>query len=402
MINPKIDNINPRNDSYRWIILSLAASAFAMAFVARFSWPPLVPVLMPIRNISHTQAMAYMTAFYVGYVATQIPGGLMADRVGPRLVLGFALTLQACGTFCMGLTDNYGLGFALRVICGLGAGCVYSSSLKAIVSWFSPAQRGLAIGVMMTAPTVGVAIPNYLMPVLNESLDWQGAFKVVGIAIFVVAVTTLVLTRSPASAATTVSSRKSFLESLKFVLRNRNIVCMALAGFSIVWCQIGFGSVVNSYLVSSLNLSPLQAGKTVTVYGLVGLLAPSLAGYLCGRFPRRKRHLIMISHMALAAAFVFFGFIGSWGEALGLIVVIGLLISFANPLSTIIIADNAGPLWAGAAGGVGNCVFQIGALLSPLVIGQALDQTGSHDLTFVILGLGAVLGVVMAALARDS
>ncbi|MDR3204744.1 MAG: MFS transporter [Deltaproteobacteria bacterium] len=394
-----LSNSHSETSAYRWVILSLSVTCFVMAFVARFSWPPLMPVIMPIMKVDFTQAMAYMTAFYIGYVLTQIPGGLMADRFGPRLVLGAALLLQAFGVFAMGLTQNYYIGFAFRVVCGLGAGCVYSSSLKAIVSWFSPAQRGLAIGILMTAPTVGVAIPNYLMPALNLSLGWQGAFKVVGAAIAVVAILTVIFARSPVSVAS--SRRKSFLESLKFVLKNRNIILMALAGFSIVWCQIGFGSVINTYLVSNLKLNEVKAGELVAFYGLAGILMPACAGYFCGVFPHRKTRLIIISHLALAAALVAFGYIKLWHEALYLIIIIGLLVSFANPLSTIIIADNAGPEWAGAAGGVANCIFQFGALLSPLAIGLTMDMIGTHALTFIILGVGSLLGVMAAILAKD-
>ena len=188
---------NPANtgqeSSYRWVIMALAATAFTMAFVSRFAWPPLVPVVMQIMDINMTQAMAYMTAFYIGYVLTQIPGGVLADRFGPRLVLSGALLLQAAGTAAIGYTTNYQAGFLLRIVCGLGAGCVYSSGLKAIVGWFSPAQRGLAIGVLMTSPTIGVAIPNYLLPVLEKSFGWQGAFKVVGLVIGIVAVVMLAM-----------------------------------------------------------------------------------------------------------------------------------------------------------------------------------------------------------------
>jgi sugar phosphate permease len=179
--------VNPQESGYRWVIVALAATSFTMAFVSRFAWPPLVPEVMPIMKIEMTAAMAFMTAFYIGYVATQIPGGVLADRFGPRLVLSGALILQGLGTLGIGFTENYQFGFALRVICGLGAGCVYSSCLKSIVTWMAPAQRGLAIGILMTSPTIGVAIPNFVMPYLSETLGWgwQGAFRATGVAVLV-------------------------------------------------------------------------------------------------------------------------------------------------------------------------------------------------------------------------
>merc|ERR1740121_53063 len=34
-----------------------------------------------------------LSAFFTGYVCTQIPGGLLAQRLGPRRVLGSALAM---------------------------------------------------------------------------------------------------------------------------------------------------------------------------------------------------------------------------------------------------------------------------------------------------------------------
>jgi len=169
--------------SYRWIIMALAASAFLMAFVSRFAWPPLMPKMMEVMNIDRTEGLAYMTAFYIGYIATQIPGGALADRLGPRLVLAMALLLQGLGTLGLGFTENYQAGFALRIVCGLGGGCVYSSCLKALVTWFSPAQRGLPIAIVMSAPTLGVAGANYLLPALEASFGWSQAFIWVGVLV---------------------------------------------------------------------------------------------------------------------------------------------------------------------------------------------------------------------------
>ena len=85
--------LNPHQDPYRWVIMALAVSAFVMAFVSRFAWPPVMPAVMPVMGIDRTEGLAYMSAFYIGYIITQIPGGILADRFGPRLVLAAALLL---------------------------------------------------------------------------------------------------------------------------------------------------------------------------------------------------------------------------------------------------------------------------------------------------------------------
>lgn len=271
--------------AYRWVILALAASAFIMAFVSRFAWPPLMPAAMPDLGLTErTQGLALMSAFYLGYILTQVPGGLLCDRFGPRLVLTGALFLQGLGTLGLAFTLKYDVSLVLRVICGLGGGCVYSACLKSMVTWFSPAQRGLAIAVVMSAPTVGIAIPNLAMPALEVSWGWQGAFQIVGLAVIGLAVIMLALMR--AAAATPASdSRPSFLVGLKYVLGNRNLRLIALAGFCGLWTQIGFSSVGNDYLVENFGLNLKAAGTVMVLYGLMGLMMSIYGRMAVGPLP---------------------------------------------------------------------------------------------------------------------
>ncbi|MDL2259252.1 MFS transporter [Deltaproteobacteria bacterium OttesenSCG-928-K17] len=385
---------NPHISSYRFIIAALAATSFIMAFISRFAWPPMIPVVAPVMNINTTEAMAYMSVFYIGYVVTQIPGGILADRFGPRLVLSVAMAIQGIGTLGIGLTDNYQVGFMLRLLCGLGAGCVYSSCLKAIVTWFSPAQRGLAIGILMTSPTLGIALPNLIMPILNESMGWQGAFRTLGIAILIFSVLTLAMMKEVKTVAA--GPRKSFIVGLKYVLSNKNILLVSLAGFSLIWCQIGFGSIANKYMTDALSFSLAEAGRVMTAFGLIGILMPSLAGYLCGKFPAGKKWMLIMCHVLLIAFLLIFGQLSTMTACLVVASVLGCLMGFANPIYSVVIAENAGPEWAATAGGVGNCIFQIAAILSPLAIGMARDATGGFGLTWWILAGGAALGILVS------
>ena len=390
---------SPRESGYRWVIMALAAASFTLAFVSRFAWPPLMTEIMPVMKINRTEALAYMTAFYLGYVATQIPGGLLADRFGPRLVLSCALGLQGLGTLGLGLTENYQAGFLMRLVCGLGAGCVYSSCLKSIVTWFTPARRGLAIGVLYFSPPLGIALPNLVMPLLNEQLGWGGAFRALGLILTGLALVLFGLMKEAGTAAA--GPRRKFLGGLGLVLRNRNILLIALSGFSVVWAQIGFGSAANAHLVKTLGLTLPEAGRVMLAYGLAGFLTPALAGYLCVKFPSKKKALLIGGHLALAGALLFFGGLREVTRVFLAAGLIGLLVSFLNPISTIIIADNAAPEWAATAGGVGNAIFQVGAVLSPLAIGLAADARGDYGLTWAILAAGALVGVFTTALVRN-
>ncbi len=386
--------VNPHDQSYRFVIAALAATSFLMAFISRFSWPPMVQVMLPIMNIEITEAMAYMSVFYIGYVTTQIPGGILGDRFGPRLVLSVAMALQGLGTLCLGFTADYNVGLFLRLVCGLGAGCVYSSCLKSIVTWFAPAQRSLAIGILMTAPTLGIALPNLIMPALNSSMGWQGAFRTIGIVIIIFSFITFIMMKEVKTAQA--GPRKSIMVGLKFVFSNRNILLVSLAGFSMIWCQIGFSSIANVYMQQHLSFSMADAGKVMSAFGLVGLFSPALAGYLCGKFPTGKKWMIILCHICMIIFLLLFGQFDTMSACLVMGVLLGILFGFANPIYSVVIAENAGPEWAATAGGLGNAIFQVAAILAPMAIGIARDATGGFGQTWTILAAGATLGILVA------
>ena len=172
--------------SYRWAILSMCMLSFFLTFVARFAWPPLIPVVVPILGMKMSQAGAFMSAFYIGYVITQIPAGILADFVGVRLMLSLCLILEGISTIGMGYINTYDSGFALRVICGLGAGADFAACTRAIMEWFPARERGTAMGLLLASPSGGIVLAGLIVPALNGLLGWQGVFKAIG-AICIVA-----------------------------------------------------------------------------------------------------------------------------------------------------------------------------------------------------------------------
>ena len=79
--------------SNRWLALMSATLAFTFTFLSRFTWAPLMSTVMEEFSINATQAGLYMSAFFAGYCITQIPGGIMADKLQPKYILMIATLL---------------------------------------------------------------------------------------------------------------------------------------------------------------------------------------------------------------------------------------------------------------------------------------------------------------------
>ena len=86
----------------KYMSLASVTLAFSFTFLSRYIWSPLMADVSGEFGINATQAGLYMSAFFAGYLVTQIPGGIMADKYQPKYiliactVLGGAMTAPIC------------------------------------------------------------------------------------------------------------------------------------------------------------------------------------------------------------------------------------------------------------------------------------------------------------------
>lgn len=374
---------------YRWIILLLTVGSFLFTFITRFTWPPLIPVVVPALGMKMSQAGAFMSAFYIGYLITQIPAGVLGDRFGVRFILAASLVLEGLSTSAMGFINTYEMGFTLRILSGLGAGAVYASCSRAIVEWFPERERGLAFGVLLAAPSGGILVSNLIVPSLHQMIGWQGAFKAVGMLTVAAGILVFLFMRSQGTVG---SNNKSLFSGFKHIFGNKNLVLTGLAGFGLMWLELGTATWANAY-IKKLGFSVADAGLVMIFYGLGGVLAPLISGVISDRLGERKR-LILIAYMLVIPTTIIFGY----QQTFTMLAITGFIMGFvsyvANPQLTALISQFAGREWAGTANGVSNFMFQMASLISPFIIGITIDATGSFNTVWWIMAAGPLVGIL--------
>ncbi|WP_066635156.1 MFS transporter [Desulfolucanica intricata] len=381
---------NRGTHKYRWIILILMVASFLFTFITRFAWPPLIPVVVPILGMKMTEAGAFMSAFYIGYVITQIPAGILADRFGVRVILAVSLVMEGIATFAMGYMTTFDVGFWLRIVTGLGAGAVYAAVSRAIMEWFPPAERGTAFGIVLAAPSGGIVLSNYIVPYLNQTVGWQGAFQVIGLATAVVGILVFILVKTSNQVG---GGGGNILTGFKVIFGNRDLILTALAGFCLMWVELGTATWANAY-IKKLGFSVTAAGMVMIFYGIGGILAPLLSGYISDRIGHRK-NILIISYALLIPLTILFGY----QTTIVMLSVMGFLFGFcsylANPHLTVMVSEFAGKEWAATANGTSNFIFQLASMIGPMVMGWSLDFTGSFASVWWIMAVGPLLGILL-------
>src|SRR5437879_5368473 len=86
----------------------------------------------------------------ITFAIFMIPGGLLQDKLGPRLGATMGGLFLGCGCILAGLGRSYlGLIAGFGVLGGIGMGLGYAAATPAAVKWFGPHQRGLIVGLVV-------------------------------------------------------------------------------------------------------------------------------------------------------------------------------------------------------------------------------------------------------------
>ena len=139
--------------------------------------PVLAPDLRDAHDLSLVQVGVVLDSLWIGTLLTLLAWGLLADRLGERLVL--ATGLGACGivTAAAGYADSFESLILLVGLAGAAGASVNAASGRAVMQWFPASERGFALGVRQTAIPLGGLISALVLP----TLGLQSAFAFLGV-----------------------------------------------------------------------------------------------------------------------------------------------------------------------------------------------------------------------------
>jgi sugar phosphate permease len=156
---------------YRWAVLTAGTFAQTSFSALAIGLPVLVPTLREEYDLSLGQIGVVLGAEWVGALLTMLPWGIAADRFGERVVL--VLGLAGCAGFLIGAANapDFGSLVVLLALAGGAGASVNSASGRAVMQWFAPSERGLALGVRQTAVPLGGLIAAVVVPQITSAGD---------------------------------------------------------------------------------------------------------------------------------------------------------------------------------------------------------------------------------------
>ena len=308
----------------RWAALAGLAVAELLAMSTWFSASAVVPELRDVWSLTPTEASLLTIAVQLGFVAGALASATLslADRYAPRRVMAVAALGAAVANLGLLVVDAAGPAIVLRFATGVFLAGVYPPALKAMATWFR-ARRGLALGVMVGALTLGSALPHLVRAL--GGLDWRVVVAVTSAATVAGGVVALVGRDGPYPFPRAAFDPGQALA----VMRDRQVRLASLGYFGHMWELYAMWAWIGAYLTASFEVTGVSHPGTLAAHGAAGAVGIGALGCVAGGLLGDRRGRVWLTSVAMLSSGAAAGVAGAvWGRAPALVLAVVLFWGF--------------------------------------------------------------------------
>ena len=385
--------VGPDDDPRRWGMLALLALAELLGMSLWFAGNAVAPALAARWGLSGTEVAGLTTAVQLGFVGgtALIAFANLADIVPARVLFAVCATFGALANAGLAVSGSYGVALATRVAAGACLAGVYPPAMKMAATWFR-ARRGMAVGTVVGALTVGKALP-YLL----KSFPALGVRAVVlsasGAALVAAALIWFAYHDGPYPFA----PRPFSWRLVHDVVRERRWR-MVLGGYLGHMAELySYWTWIPAFLTAS---AVARSGSAPHWVGALAFATVAIGGFGCvwgglvaDRIGRARLTIAAMAASGTCALLVAFTFGGNWGLLAPLALAWGFFV-IADSAQFSVLATESVP--AHAVGTALALQTSLGFLLTTLTIQliPPVVERGGWRVAFAMLAIGPVLGIV--------
>jgi MFS transporter, ACS family, glucarate transporter len=400
------------SDSRSWKWVALLFVTATAGYLCRTNLSIAAAVMMPEFGISQAQMGRVFSAFLLGYAIFQMPGGVIADRLGARRVLGALPWLWVVLTVAVASLGSFGawwggltLLLILRFIMGAAAAPTYPASAQAVSRWVAPESRAAANGWVIGSVGFGSALAPLLITSVMTQWGWRTSLVASAVPAAIMA---LVWTRvrppatrpdvgpvaAPESAAPLEPARvPHHLASWRFALLTISYSLQGYVGYIFVfWFYL--------YLVQERHFSIVGGAVFSSLPWVLSMIAIPGGGAIADRLSKGRLGLVwgrrVVPIVGMVGAGVFL--------SLGAHTANAYVAAVALATSTALVLCVEGPFWAtmndlsgsrsGFGGGIMNTGCNIGGLISPALTPALAATMGWEPALHLAAGLAVLAGLL--------
>jgi len=401
--------------SVRWKIFFAMLFLISINYIDRASLSVAMPLIGKEFGIDPAVQGLVLSSFFWTYALMQIPGGMLADRFKPRIVIaaatigwGFFQAVAAVSTgWVMLLLTRLGLGAAEAPI--------YPAGGKLNAIWMTRNERGRGATLLDGGAPLGAALGSIVIAGLIAGLDsWRLSFIVSGVGTILAGVWCWYYIRNhPREHPRVNDAEARYLEEAHaaedaqspavvggnpmhfFHYRSVWATCFGWMFFNTVW--YGLLTWMPSYLYKVHGFDIKQLGGASFIIFFSGFVGEMVGGYLSDLWKARggSSNTVYRTMFGVAAvvATVSIFLVSQVTDALAVVVLLSSTLFFLRwcGLYWVIPSILATRERAGFLGGVMNLGGNIGGISTPIVVGLIVSATGSYFLALMYFAVAGAL-----------
>jgi predicted MFS family arabinose efflux permease len=363
-------------------LVAVVCAAQVLVQIGAFFWPALLPGMMPLWQLSNSEAGWITASFYGAYMVSVPVLVTLTDRVDPKRVYLFGVAATVFGHLLFALfADGFWSALAMRALTGLGWAGTYMTGLKLLADRVDGKMMSRATAGHAASIGISGALSFATGDLIASAAGWRAAFFAAAISAAVAWLAVALIV--PAQSKRTVPAKDGQgLYDFRPVFRNKSAMAYAIA-YCVHTLEMsalrGWGVAFLGYVAATTGAaaaSVLSPAIVATGLGLIGTFASVAGNEAAIRYGRKR--LIVTAMLASILIGATIGFIGSlsYGLAAVLLTIYGIVIWLDSSSLTAGTAGTAEPSRRGATLAVHSMLGYAGGFVGPLLVGWVLDLSG--------------------------
>jgi predicted MFS family arabinose efflux permease len=336
--------------------------------------------------------------FQVVSAAAMFAAGHLADRTGPRLVLGGGLLVSGIGIGLMSVMAAPWHALALYgVVFALGNGAASMIPVGVMVTRTFPTRTGIANAVVMSGMSVGQLVMIATLAAVMLTVSWRSVYLLLGIA-HLALVPLLIGAIPKITPAQAKAARPNDGVGVIEAARSRRF-WLLLAIYAICGFDDFFVSTHVVAFAQDRGVDAFLAGNLLALTGLTGLIGVVAAGAFSDRSGP-----VWPTALAFAARVAVFALVMVDQSAVSVAVfalVFGATFLVTAPLTVVFVSESFGTRHLGALTGLITMVHQIFGGIGAYLGAAVFDATGSYDIAFSMMLAVSLLALLLTLLLRQ-
>ncbi len=349
--------------------------------------PPAIDQLMALYGVTYTRISVLISALLWAHAALQVPGGIIADRIGTRFTLFISVLSILVGNLLPALSPHLGLAVVGRVFSGIGTGLSFIATMK-MITIFAPAEKSGSYQAQLGGAFSLGSVAAYITVPLIIMWGWRWIHIVPAIACLPLL---------------------SLLYLIKLeehgVSRSAPLPLIRVAAIPSGWIlgayhALSYGSVLTlGNWIPSLLADVWQGHSAAQLaWGGAIIMLVSGIGRMCGGLFLLKIPPVLMAHGSILILFFLLSFLSLFHTP-GFVLILAFLAAWFASI-------NFGAFWHIAArsapsGSVGtifglvNLTANLGTIGFTLMFGWIKDSIGTFSLGFGVMAIIALLALVI-------